>query len=152
PHSIAHSLITDHETGRAKGVRVIDAETGKAEEFHARLVFLNASTLATTGLLLHSTSDRFPNGFANTSGVLGHYLMDHTNAAGAMGAYSGLADKYYKGRRPSGMYIPRFRNLRPEGRPFTRGYAFEVYTGCSGWQQRKDAPGLGADLKESISR
>src|SRR6185369_15555626 len=85
PHSIAHSLITDHETGRAKGVRVVDAETGKAEEFHARVVFLNASTLATTGLLLHSTSDRFPNGFANGSGVLGHYLMDHTNAAGAMG-------------------------------------------------------------------
>jgi choline dehydrogenase-like flavoprotein len=153
PHSIAHSLVTDHETGRAKGVRVIDAETGKAEEFHARVVFLNASTLATTGLLLHSTSDRFPNGFANGSGVLGHYLMDHTNAAGAMGGYSGLADKYYKGRRPSGMYIPRFRNLRPaEGRPFTRGYAFEVYTGRSGWQQRKDAPGLGADLKESIAR
>jgi choline dehydrogenase-like flavoprotein len=55
-----------------------------------------------------------------------------------MGGYSGLADKYYKGRRPSGMYIPRFRNLRPaEGRPFTRGYAFEVYTGRSGWQQER---------------
>jgi choline dehydrogenase-like flavoprotein len=103
--------------------------------------------------LLQSTSDRFPNGFANGSGVLGHYLMDHTNAAGALGAYSGLADKYYKGRRPSGMYIPRFRNLRAgEGRSFTRGYAFEVYTGRSGWQQKKDGPGLGADLKASMAR
>jgi len=153
PHSIAHSLITDHETGRAKGVRVIDAETGKAEDFYARVVFLNASTLATTGLLLHSASDRFPNGFANGSGVLGHYLMDHTNAAGALGSFSGLSDKYYSGRRPSGMYIPRFRNLRVgEDRPFTRGYAFEVYTGRSGWRRGNDGPGIGADLKNALTR
>ncbi len=79
--------------------------------------------------------------------------MDHTNAAGAMGGYSGLQDKYYSGRRPSGMYIPRFRNLRPgEGRPFTRGYAFEVYTGRSGWRRGNDGPGIGADLKKSLER
>jgi choline dehydrogenase-like flavoprotein len=152
PHSIAHSLICDHETGRASGVRVIDAQTGKTVEHHARVVFLNASTLATTGLLLHSACDRFPNGFANGSGVLGHYLMDHTNAAGALGTYSGLADRYYAGRRPSGMYIPRFRNLRPgEGRPFARGYAFEVYTGRGGWRRGNDAPGIGAGLKTSLT-
>jgi choline dehydrogenase-like flavoprotein len=153
PHSIAHSLIVDHETGRAKGVRVVDAQTGQATEFQARLVFLNASTLATTALLLHSTSERFPDGFANGSGVLGHYLMDHTNAAGATGRYSGLADRYYSGRRPSGTYIPRFRNLRTgEARPFTRGYAFEVYTGRSGWRRGNDAPGIGAGLKDALAR
>ena len=153
PHSIAHSLITDHETGRAKGVRVIDAETGQAVEFYARVVFLNASTLGTTGLLLHSTSDRFPNGFANGSGVLGHYLMDHTNAAGATAGYSGLQDKYFQGRRPSGMYVPRFRNLKPgEGRAFTRGYAFEVYTSRRGWHRGNAGPGIGADLKQSLTR
>jgi choline dehydrogenase-like flavoprotein len=70
-----------------------------------------------------------------------------------MGGYSGLPDKYYSGRRPSGMYIPRFRNLRSgEGRPFTRGYAFEVYTGRSGWRRGNDAPGIGADLKKSLTR
>jgi choline dehydrogenase-like flavoprotein len=116
-------------------------------------VFLNASTLATTGLLLHSTSDRFPNGFANGSGVLGHYLMDHTTAAGAMGTYPELLDTYYSGRRPSGMYIPRFRNLKPgEGLPFTRGYAYEVYTRRTGWQRGNDAPGIGARLKQSLTR
>ena len=99
PHSIAHSLITDPNTGRAKGVRVIDAETHQTLEFTARVVFLNASALNTTALLLNSKSGQHPNGFANSSGVLGHYLMDHHAAVGAMGGYAGYLDKYYSGRR-----------------------------------------------------
>ena len=134
-------------------MRVIDAETGKADDFHARVVFLNASTLTTTGLLLHSASDRFPNGFANGGGVLGHYLMDHTNAAGATAATRDSPTSTTRDGAPRACTSRASGTCGPaEGRAFTRGYAYEVYTGRSGWQQRKDAPGLGAELKESLTR
>ena len=89
PHSIVHSVITDANTGRAKGVRVIDAETHATIEYTARVVFLNASALNTTAILLNSSSSQHPAGFANSSGVLGHYLMDHHAAVGAAGGYDG---------------------------------------------------------------
>ena len=111
PHSIAHSIITDPNTGRATGIRIIDAETHEKIEFFAKVIFLNASALNTTALMLSSKSPHHPNGFANSSGVLGHYLMDHQASVGATGIHSGYQDKYYKGRRSTSVYIPRFRNV-----------------------------------------
>ena len=90
PFSIVHSVICDPDTGRAAGVRVIDAQTQATTDYFARVVFLNASALATTGILLNSACARHPNGFGNSSGVLGHYLMDHHAAVGAPGRASGL--------------------------------------------------------------
>lgn len=152
PDAVVSHIETDDE-GRCRSVAYFDRRTRAAREVAAKAVVLCASTLESTRILLNSRSSRSPNGLGNSSGVLGHYLMDHTNAAGATGGYSGLADKYYAGRRPSGMYIPRFRNLRAgEGRPFARGYAFEVYTARSGWRRGNDGPGIGAELKNASSR
>ena len=106
------SVIYDEHNDRASGVRIIDAKTKEVREFSARIIFLCASTLGTTQILLNSSTSRFANGLANSSGVLGRYLMDHTYASGARGTIPGFEDKYYSGRRPNGIYIPRFQNIK----------------------------------------
>jgi hypothetical protein len=83
PDAIAHSLIYDDNKQRVTGVRVINAVSRKTSEYFARVVFLCASTLNSTALLLNSRSPRFPNGLGNDSGELGHNLMDHHNGGGA---------------------------------------------------------------------
>src|SRR5437867_2367526 len=113
--AIVHSVMYDERTERATGVRVIDANTKATREYFGRLIFLCASTLGTAQILLNSTSPRFPTGLANSSGQLGHNLMDHISKAGARGTVPGLEDKYVYGRRPTGTYIPRFRNLGMPG-------------------------------------
>ena len=152
PHSIAHSLITDPNTGKALGVRVIDAETHATIEYRARVIFLNASTLNSTALLLNSASSQHPAGFANSSGVLGHYLMDHHAAVGATAAHDGYLDKYYAGRRSTSVYIPRFRNVTTRDPRFARGFAYEVYTGRQGWQERAGGTEIGGAFKDSLTR
>jgi choline dehydrogenase-like flavoprotein len=152
PHSIVHSVITDASTGRAKGVRVIDAETHATIEYTAKVVFLNASALNTTAILLNSSSSQHPAGFANSSGVLGHYLMDHHAAVGAAGGYDGYLDKYYSGRRSTSVYIPRFRNVTTKHPDYARGFAYEVYTGRQGWQQRTEGSDIGAEFKDSLTK
>ena len=106
PHSVVHSVIYDPTSGKASGVRVIDAETQETLEFHGRLVFLCASALESTRILLHSATERWPDGLANSSGQLGHNLMDHTMGGGAQGNISGMDDKWVYGRRPNGIYLP----------------------------------------------
>src|SRR2546429_2612363 len=85
PYSVVHSVIYDEQRDRAAGVRVIDGQTREPLEFRARIVFLCASTLESTRILLNSKTPRFPTGLANASGVLGHHLMDHTMGGGANG-------------------------------------------------------------------
>jgi choline dehydrogenase-like flavoprotein len=152
PFSIVHSLIYDADKNRVTGVRVIDAETHETFEYFAKVVFLNAGALNSTAILMNSTSRHFPNGFANSSGVLGHYLMDHQETGIAMGFLDSLAEKYYVGRKPNGMYIPRFRNVTEKRADFTRGYAFECYSGRGNWTRGNDMPGMGADFKAEITK
>ncbi len=152
PHSIVHSVITDADTGRAKGVRVIDAETHATIEYTAKVIFLNASALNTTAILLNSSSSQHPAGFGNSSGVVGHYLMDHHAAVGAAGGYDGYLDKYYSGRRSTSVYIPRFRNVTTKHPDYARGFAYEVYTGRQGWQQRTEGADIGAAFKDSLTK
>jgi choline dehydrogenase-like flavoprotein len=104
--AIVHSLIYDERKDRAVGVRVIDRHTKQTREYAGRLIFLCASTLGTAQILLSSKTPRFPTGLANSSGELGHNLMDHISKAGASGTVRGLEDKYVYGRRPTGTYIP----------------------------------------------
>lgn len=152
PFSVVHSIIYDEQKQRATGVRVIDSETKESMEFHAKVIFVNASTLNTTLILLNSTSSRFPNGLGNDSGVLGHYLMDHNYRGRLSGEHDGFADKYYYGRRPGGWYLPRFRNFGNDKQAsFLRGYSF------SGGAQRRrgnlkegDDP-IGAVFKEKMT-
>ena len=151
PNSIVESIIYDDKKSRAKGVRVIDAETKEVREYYAKVIFVNAGTLSTTHILLNSQSSRFPNGLGNDSGVLGHYLMDHNYRARMGGRFEGLKDRYYLGRRPTGIYIPRFRNLKSAQPDFVRGYSFGGGAWREGWTRGFSMDGFGADFKDSIS-
>jgi len=152
PDAVAHSLIFDEGKNKVTGVRVVDALTLKTTEYFARVVFLCASTLNSTAILLNSLSLRFPDGLGNDSGELGHNLMDHHNGGGATASYSKLLDRYYRGRRSTSMYIPRFRNVGKREAAFTRGYGYEVYTSRGNWTRGVDSAEFGADFKNEITR
>ena len=152
PHSNVHSIIYDEETDQATGVRVVDYETKEMHEFYADVIFLCASTLGTAQIMLNSKSNRFPDGIANSSGALGHYLMDHHFQIGASGVIEGFEDKYLQGYRPNGIYIPRFRNISPETKrdDYVRGYGFQGSASRPSWGRALSETGLGADLKRSL--
>lgn len=148
-HSIVHSLIYDEGRGVVTGARVIDAESRRELEFRGRLVFLCASALASTQILMMTTSPRFPAGLGNSSGALGHYVMDHHFKLGAVGTVPGLDDRYYYGVRPNGIYVVRFRNVDPRTRhpDFRRGYGYQGGASREGWSRGVREPGLGVELK-----
>jgi choline dehydrogenase-like flavoprotein len=151
PLSVVHSLIYDKKRNRVSGVRVIDGDTRHAIEFRGRVIFLCASTLESARILLNSATPDFPNGLANSSGELGHNLMDHIMGGGANGKIAAPADKKPVGRRPNGIYVPRFRNL--QGGPkstFLRGYGYQGGAGRDGWGRGSDLPGFGADWKKAL--
>jgi choline dehydrogenase-like flavoprotein len=152
PFAVVHSIIYDEKTNRASGVRVIDTNTKQSTEYFAKIIFVNASTINTALILLNSTSSRFPDGLGNDSGVLGHYLMDHNYRCRLSASYEGFQDQYYYGRRPTGVYIPRFRNFRNDKQKnFLRGYAYA----CGGSRGRAEVSGnnvaIGADFKNEVS-
>jgi choline dehydrogenase-like flavoprotein len=128
PHAIVYEIIFDTKKNKATGVRIIDELSQETIEYYARIIFINASTIATTSILLQSTSSIFPNGLGNNHQLVGHYLMDHHVACGATGQHDAFADQYYSGRRPTGIYIPRFRNidLPTTQKNFLRGYGYQA--------------------------
>lgn len=150
PWSVVHSVIYDESRNRAAGVRVIDARTRAVTEYSARVVFLCASALESTRILLNSRTSRFPTGLANSSGQLGRNLMDHCMGGGARGKIPGLTDRNTSGRRPNGIYLPRFRNVKSQHPDFLRGYAFQGGGGREGWGRGNDLPGFGPDLKNAL--
>ncbi|GAB4023502.1 GMC family oxidoreductase [Spirosoma migulaei] len=152
PNSVVHSIIYDEQKQRATGVRVVDTESKEMVEFYAKVIFCNASTLGTTSILLNSTSKRYPNGLGNDSGELGHNLMDHHYRLGAMGGFDGFDDQYYKGRRPNGIFIPRYRNLDEATRTdkFIRGYDYQGAAGRGNWGGGVNREGIGAAFKDSL--
>jgi choline dehydrogenase-like flavoprotein len=152
PHSIVHSLIFDPRTRRASGVRVIDAKTRASLEFRAKVIFLCASALESVRILLNSSTLEFPNGLANSSGELGHNLMDHIKAGGATGTISGNEDRIVMGRRPNGIYVPRFRNVKTKQAEFVRGYGFQGGADRQGWERGIAQTGFGPEFKKSLSR
>lgn len=152
PHSIVHEVVYDEATGKATGVKLIDAETKERFEYKAKVIFLCASAVASTSILLQSKSDRFPNGLGNDSGELGHNLMDHHFKVGASGRIDGYDDKYMKGRPPGGIYIPRFRNLGgdSDAKDFVRGYGYQGGAGRNGMSELVAEMKYGPELKEEI--
>jgi choline dehydrogenase-like flavoprotein len=150
PDSVVHSIIYDEKQGRATGVRVIDAHTKETTEYFANVIFVNASTINTTLILLNSTSTRFPNGLGNDSGQLGHNLMDHNYRVKVTARHEGFQDKYYYGRRPTGALLPRFRNLGSDRqKDFVRGYAFAVFGSRGRGRVDENTPPLGAEFKKA---
>jgi len=152
PYSVVHSLIFDPASRKVTGVRVIDGQSKKALEFKSRIVFLNAATLESTRILLNSATPEFSNGLANSSGELGHNLMDHHMGAGASGIIPGNEDKMPFGNRPNGIYVPRFRNVKSKQKDFLRGYGYQGGGSREGWTRGITTAGIGVDFKHMLRR
>ncbi len=152
PFSVVHSVIFDEKTRRAAGVRVIDSQTKASVEFHAKIVFLCASALESVRILFNSATSELSNGLANSSGELGHNLMDHVTAGGATALIPGNEDRIELGRRPNGTYMPRFRNVKSKHPDFLRGYGFQGGAHRDGWNRGIAQTGFGADFKKSLSK
>ncbi|MEC3964113.1 GMC family oxidoreductase [Flagellimonas halotolerans] len=152
PDSIVHEVIYDPNTKKATGVKVIDRETKEEFEFKAKVIFLCASAVASTSILMQSKSDRFPNGLGNDSGELGHNIMDHHFLVGASGKFEGYEDKYYKGRKPNGTYIPRFRNLGGDSnmKDFVRGYGYQGGASRGNYEEMIAEASFGKDYKDAV--
>src|SRR6202171_5599877 len=150
PYSVAHSLIFDSKSRRVTGVRVVDGQTKNSMEFKGRIVFLCAATLESARILLNSATSEFPNGLANSSGELGHNLMDHHMGSGASGIMPGHEDKMPFGNRPNGIYVPRFRNVKAKQRDFLRGYGYQGGGSRDGWGGSAWKAGIGAEFKNSL--
>ncbi len=152
PHSIVSEVLYDEATQKAKGVRVIDALSKEVLEFNAKVIFICASSMASTAILLNSKSNRFPNGLGNDSGELGHNIMDHQLGSGASGSYEGFEDQYYTGRRPNGFYIPRFRNIggKKDAVDFLRGYGYQGGAGRNDWSAAVAELGYGEAYKKAL--
>lgn len=151
PHSVVSSVIYNEETGRAEGVRVVDAQTMQTTEYYSNILFLNAGCVNTTLILMNSTSDRYPDGLGNDSGELGHNLMDHHFRVGASGTFDGFEDRYYYGRNPNGFYVPRFRNVGSDKRDYVRGFGFRGRASREGWWRAIREHTIGEELKEFVS-
>jgi choline dehydrogenase-like flavoprotein len=150
PFSVVHSIIYDRDKKRATGVRVIDANTKEITDYFAKIIFVNAGTINSTLILFNSTSPAFSNGLGNNNDVLGRYLMDHNYRAHLGGQHDGFQDQYYFGKRPAGIYIPRFRNVGNDmQKDFIRGFAI-----AAGGSRRTGAAGdasIGAEFKDQLS-
>lgn len=152
PDSVVTNLIYDENKKKATGVRVVDAVTLEERIFNANLIFVCGSALGTTAVLLNSTSNRFPTGFGNDSGELGHNLMDHHFRTGASGTWEGDADKYYFGRRANGIYVPRYRNIGNDKRDYLRGFGYQGGGSRASWQRNVAELSFGADFKEELTK
>lgn len=152
PWSIVTRVLYDKDTQRATGVEVLDAETNMTYEFKAKIVFLNASAFNSTWMLMNSATDIWPDGLGSSSGELGHNVMDHHFRVGAWGRIEGYKDKYYFGRRPTGFYVPRFRNIYNDKRDYVRGFGYQGSASRNGWGRDVAELGIGGGLKDALSQ
>jgi glucoside 3-dehydrogenase (cytochrome c) catalytic subunit len=148
--SLVETINYDAGRRRVDGVNVLNTRTRRRTRYSARVVFLCAGAFNSVALLLRSASETFPTGLANSSGVLGRYIMDHANTVGAVAVMPGFESHYYYGNRPTGVVIPRFRNLDSGTVPFARGYSFQGGAYRAGWTRGLRQPGLGKDFKRSL--
>jgi choline dehydrogenase-like flavoprotein len=152
-NAMVYKVLVNPETNKASGVLYIDRRTREAREVHARVVVIAAQTLESTRILLNSATRQYPNGLANSSGVLGHYLMDHLwVAGGASGEFPDVPSpkaSLSAPRRPNGLYTIRFRNTMngPRTKEFIRGYGFQ---GGGNVNFNFNAPGFGEGFKKSV--
>ncbi len=151
PFSIVTKVLYDKDTKKATGVEVLDAETNKTYEYKAKIVFLNASTLNSTWILMNSATDIWPEGMGSSSNALGRNLMDHHLGIGAGGEVEGYEDQYYFGRRANGIYIPRYRNFNGDKRDYVRGFGYQGAGSRQGWSRNVAELSIGAELKDALT-
>lgn len=147
---IVTRLLYDKDKKRATGVEVIDANTNKTYQYKAKIVFVCASAFNSSWLLMNSATDIWPDGLGSSSGELGHNVMDHHFRTGASGTVDGFEDKYTYGRRPTGIYIPRFRNVYSDKRNYLRGFGYQGGAGRGRGVEVAEFT-IGATLKEALT-
>ena len=150
PFSIVTQVLYDKDTKKAKGVEVLDTTDNKTYEFNAKIVFLCASAFNSAWILMNSAQDIWPEGLGSSSGELGHNVMDHHFRCGAGGIVEGYEDKYLYGRRPTGIYVPRFRNIYDDKRDYVRGFGYQGGAGRGRGAEVAEFT-IGADLKNALS-
>src|SRR6266446_7939386 len=160
PNSIVRHIVVDTNTGKAKGVAFVDRVTNQEFEAVGKIIVLGASTLESTRILLNSKSRQHPNGLGNSSGKLGHYLMDHFGGIGASGYFNVLAsrDPVNEDGQTSGLLITRFRNINKATKQqrFVRGYGFECGSGARMFpafaKNPAVTPGFGSEFKQRVRK
>ncbi len=150
PYSIVTQVLYDKDTKKATGVEILDAMDNQTYEYKSKIVFLCASSFNSTWVLMNSATDIWPDGLGSSSGELGHNVMDHHFKIGARGKAEGFSDRYTYGRRPTGIYVPRFRNIYDDKREYVRGFG---YQGGANRGRGLDIAEftIGADLKNALS-
>jgi choline dehydrogenase-like flavoprotein len=150
PFSIVTQVLYDKDSKKATGVEVLDATDNKTYTFNAKVIFLCASAFNSTWILMNSATNVWEGGLGSSSGELGHNVMDHHFRCGANGRVDGYADKYEYGRRPTGIYIPRFRNVYADKRDYVRGFGYQGGAGRGRGVEVAEFT-IGADLKDALS-
>ena len=150
PFSIVTKILFDKDKKKATGVEILDAETNKTYEYKAKIVFVCASALNSTWVLMNSATDVWEGGLGSSSGELGHNVMDHHFRCGASGTVEGFSDKYEYGRRPTGVYVPRFRNIYDDKRDYLRGFGYQGGAGRGRGAEIAEFT-IGDDLKNALS-
>lgn len=150
PWSIVTKILYDKDTKKATGVEVLDAESNQTIQYFAKVIFLNASTFNSTWILMNSATDIWPDGLGSSSGELGHNIMDHHLGVGASGSVEGYDDKYYYGKRPNGIYIPRYRNHFGDKRDYLRGFGYQGSASRQGWSREIAEMNIGGEFKDAL--
>jgi choline dehydrogenase-like flavoprotein len=140
PNSIVRAVTVDRKTGRASGVAIVDRVTGEHRELKGRVVVLCASAIESTRILLNSATADHPAGLANSSGVLGHYLMDHVFGVGLDGVAPRLRGDP-DDHNSLGAMMPAFRNIEEGDVDFVRGYEVTLQV---------SSPPVRGDLREKL--
>ena len=150
PFSIVSKVLYDKDAKKATGVEIVDTMDMKTYEFKAKIVFLCASAFNSTWVLMNSATEIWPEGLGSSSGELGHNVMDHHFRCGAGGKVEGYSDKYVYGRRPTGVYVPRFRNIYDDKRDYVRGFGYQGSASRGRGMEVAEFT-IGADLKNALS-
>lgn len=150
PWSIVTKILYDKDTKKAKGVEILDAQTNQTYQYFAKVIFLNASTFNSAWILMNSATDVWPDGLGSASGELGHNIMDHHLGVGASGEVDGYGDKYYYGKRPNGIYIPRYRNFFGDKRDYLRGFGYQGAASRESWSREIAEMNIGGEFKDAL--
>lgn len=151
PWSIVTRILYDKDTKKATGVEILDAENNQTYQYNAKIVFVNASALNSAWVLMNSATDVWEGGLGSSSGELGHNVMDHHLGVGASGVMEGYEDKYVYGRRPNGIYIPRFTNMDGDKRDYLRGFGYQGGASRQGWNREVAELSIGGDFKDALT-
>jgi choline dehydrogenase-like flavoprotein len=150
-NKLAREILVDQE-GKARAVSVIDTVTRKEEEIRARFFALCCGAIETPRLLLNSRSPRFPNGLANSSGLVGCYLGGHvaTTLLAYLEELAGTSPVNNDGALDHAL-IPRFNHRDGRKRDYVGGFDYQLnYAGFMFPYQAQKLKGFGKDFKHQV--